>query len=173
MKTLSVVSVEHIQKQIIVLRGKKVMLDRDLAALYGIPTSRLNEAVKRNIKRFPESFMFQLTKGEKNEVIANCDHLKALKYSPQLPYAFTEYGVVMLSSILNSDLAVALNIHVIKAFVEFRYLPEYRTIVKKVEQIEQKIMIHDDNLRALFQTFRSLILDLTRQKKISNNDLMP
>jgi hypothetical protein len=166
MSKFSIISVEHIQKQILVIRGMKVMLDRDLAALYGVPTKRLNESVKRNMKRFPESFMFQLGVDEKNEVVANCDRLKPLKFSTTLPYAFTEYGVVMLSSILNSELAIALNIHVVRAFVDFRYLPEYKTLVGKVEQIEKKIMIHDDNLRSLFQTFRSLILDQTKARKL-------
>lgn len=81
---------ERIERRIFVIRGQKVMLDRDLARLYGVPTKRLNEQVRRNLKRFPEDFMFRLTKTEKEEVVAICDHLKPLKFSAQLPYAFTE-----------------------------------------------------------------------------------
>ena len=83
---------ERIEQRIFAIRGQKVMLDRDLARLYGVPTKRLNEHVRRNIKRFPEDFMLRLTKVEKEEVVANCDHLRALKFSPQLPYVFTEHG---------------------------------------------------------------------------------
>jgi hypothetical protein len=87
---------ELIMNKILVLRGMKVMIDSDLAELYGVTTKRLNEQVKRNIKRFPEDFMFQLTVAEKQEVVANCDHLARLKFSPNMPYAFTEHEAVML-----------------------------------------------------------------------------
>ncbi len=82
------------------------MLDSDLAEIYGVTTKRLNEQVKRNKERFPEDFMFQLTTKEKAEVVANCDHLQTLKYSPNMPYAFTEHGAIMLASVLNSAVAV-------------------------------------------------------------------
>src|SRR6187399_2836946 len=101
-----IIPFERIQNSILNLRGQKVMLDRDLAVLYGVETKRLNEQVKRNINRFPLDFMFQLTVKEKNWVVANCDHLQALKFSSMMPYAFTEHGAVMLASILNSDVAV-------------------------------------------------------------------
>jgi hypothetical protein len=104
-KKHSVIPDEIIMNRIIVLREKKVMIDRDLADLYGVTTKRLNEQVKRNKKRFPEDFMFQLTGEEKTEVVAKCDHLAVLKYSPNLPFAFTEHGAVMLASILNSEIA--------------------------------------------------------------------
>ncbi len=91
-----------IERRIYLLRKQKVMLDADLTALYGVTTKALNQAVKRNPDRFPEDFMFQLTKKEKEEVVTNCDHLKKLKYSPYLPYAVTEHGVVMLANALNS-----------------------------------------------------------------------
>jgi len=83
---------EFIMTKILFIRGQKVMIDRDLAELYGVPTKRLNEQVKRNIKRFPNNFMFQLTELEKEEVVANCDHLRKLKFSTALPYVFTEHG---------------------------------------------------------------------------------
>jgi hypothetical protein len=102
--------------RILEIRGQKVMIDRDIAELYGVLTKRLNEQVKRNNKRFPTDFMFQLTVEEKTEVVANCDHLKNLKYSPNLPFAFTEHGAVMLASVLNSDRAIEVNVRIVKLF---------------------------------------------------------
>ena len=96
--------VEIIENKIFVIRGIKVMLDRDLAELYGVKTMVLNQAVKRNIKRFPDDFMFKLNDNEFKELITNCDRFKVLKHSPSTPYAFTEQGVAMLSSVLNSKI---------------------------------------------------------------------
>ncbi len=93
---------EMIERKIFLIRGEKVMLDADLAALYGVTTKRLNERVKRNRERFPNDFMFQLTEEEKAEVVANYDHLKRLKFSYALPWAFTEHGAIRLASVLNS-----------------------------------------------------------------------
>lgn len=99
----TVIPLEAIEQRIIIIRGHKVMLDMDLATVYGVSTKRLNEQVKRNRDRFPDDFMFQLTENEKTEVVAICDHLKRLKFSPTLPYAFTEHGAVMLASVLDKD----------------------------------------------------------------------
>jgi len=101
---------EVIMSKILIIRGVKVMIDSDIAELYGVTTKRLNEQVKRNIKRFPADFMFQLTEKEKQKVVANCDHLKRVKFSPNNPFAFTEHGAVMLASVLNSDKAIIVNI---------------------------------------------------------------
>src|ERR1700761_7166479 len=109
---------EIILSKILIIRNKKVMIDRDLAELYGVSTKRLNEQVKRNMKRFPSDFMFQLTNEEKMEVVAKCDHLKSLKYSPQTPYVFTEHGAVMLASVLNSERAILVNIQVVRVFTK-------------------------------------------------------
>src|SRR3990167_1643754 len=97
----SLVPVERIGRSILMIRGQKVMLDADLADLYKVPTKALNQAVKRNKERFPGDFMFQLTKDEKTEVVTNCDHLQRLRFSPTLPYAFTEHGTIMLANVLN------------------------------------------------------------------------
>jgi hypothetical protein len=97
------------------------MIDRDIAELYGVETKRLNEQVKRNAERFPNDFMFTLTKSEKEEVVANCDHLSVLKFSKTLPLAFTEQGVAMLSSVLKSSTAVDINIKIMRAFVQMRH----------------------------------------------------
>ena len=97
---------ELIMSKIILIRGQRVMISNDLAELYGVTTKRLNEQVKRNIDRFPKNFMFQLTVNEKEQVVANCDHLEKIKFSPYLPYVFTEHGIVMLANILNSERAI-------------------------------------------------------------------
>jgi len=101
-----IVPIGHIESKILLIRGRKVMLSTDLAQIYGVATKRLNEQVRRNRDRFPQDFMFQLTAAEKAEVVANCDHLSLLKFSPALPYAFTEQGVAMLSSVLKSPRAL-------------------------------------------------------------------
>ena len=109
-----------IVNKILHMRGKKVMIDRDLAELYDVGTKQLNQQVKRNLYRFPEDFMFQLTQKEKDEVVTNCDHLKALKFSSTLPYVFTEHGAVMLASVLNSQRAIDMNIQIVRIFAQIR-----------------------------------------------------
>ncbi|MFQ5714855.1 MAG: ORF6N domain-containing protein [Candidatus Scalinduaceae bacterium] len=118
----SIVPEERIEHSILLIRGEKVILDADLAVLYGVTTKRLNEQVKRN--RFPEDFMFQLTANEKAEVVANCDHLKRLKFSPNLPYAFTEHGA---------------SIEVVRAFVRLRQmLASNAELARKLTALENK-----------------------------------
>jgi hypothetical protein len=112
--------VGQIAQRILWVRERKVILDADLAELYGTQTKRLNEQVKRNRGRFPDDFLFQLTAREKSEVVANCDHLDRLKYSPRLPYAFTEHGALMVAAVLNTPRAVDVSIYVVRAFVKLR-----------------------------------------------------
>jgi len=124
---------------IFTFRNQKIMIDRDLATLYGIKTFRLNEQVKRNLSRF-EGFIFQLNNEEKNELIANCDRFKTLKHSSSNPYAFNEYGILMLSSVLNSELAIEINRKIIKVFVDLRNQvianPEYGLLLEQIRRIE-------------------------------------
>lgn len=149
------ISIQVITSKIFFLRGKKVLLDSDLALLYGVRTKRLNEQVKRNKKRFPEDFMFQLTLQEKEEVVANCDHLKALKFSPQLPYAFTEQGVAMLSGILNSDRAIKVNIQIMRTFIQLkRMLLTNVGLRRKIEEMENK---YDKQFAIVFQAIKQLL----------------
>lgn len=149
---------EIVVSKILLIREKKVMIDKDLAELYNVTTKRLNEQVKRNIKRFPEDFMFQLTQEEKDEVVANCDHLKTLKYSPNLPYAFTEHGAVMLASVLNSERAIEVNIQIIRVFNLMREaLLNYKDILLKLEQIEKKVTAHDQNIQVIFAALKKLL----------------
>lgn len=109
-----------IQNMIYTFRDRQVMIDRDLAYLYNVETKVLNQAVKRNISRFPESFRFQLSDEEKDELVTNCDRFKTLKHSSSNPYAFTEQGIAMLSAVLKSDVAVEVSINIMNSFVALR-----------------------------------------------------
>lgn len=131
------------------------MLDRDLAFLYEVSTKRLNEQVKRNLRRFPEDFMFQLTKFEKDELVAICDRFNALKHSTVTPYAFTEQGVAMLSSVLNSERAILVNVQIMRAFVQLRrMLLTNRDLKRKIEQMEKR---YDKQFAIVFQTIKQLL----------------
>jgi len=111
------IPLERVQDRILLIRGNRVIIDRDLAELYGVETKRLNEQVKRNISRFPEDFVFQLSQEEKDEVVANCDHLSRLKFSKVLPNAFTEHGAIMAANVLNSEHAIRASVFIVRAFV--------------------------------------------------------
>jgi hypothetical protein len=135
----SLTPVLRIESRILVIRGLKVMIDADLAALYGVPTKRLNEQVKRNAERFPADFMFQLTADEKAEVVANCDHLAKLKFSKALPVAFTEHGAIQASNVLASPQAVEMGVYVLRAFVRLREaLSGTKELAAKLDALEQK-----------------------------------
>ena len=146
-----------IESLILNLREQKIILDTDLAELYGISTKRLNEAVKRNLSRFPEDFLFRLTVDEKEEVVANCDHLTKLKYSAQLPYAFTEHGALQAANVLKSPQAVQMSLYVIRAFIKQReILLTQSNVLKKLAQIDAKLLKHDDALRVIWQELQPL-----------------
>ena len=137
------IEVSDIRPLICELRGQAVMLDRDLASLYQVMTGRLNEAVKRNIARFPPEFMFQLSDDEMKELIANCDRFKMMKHSPSRMYAFTEQGVAMLSAVLKSDIAIRESIRIMKAFVSMRRVlsssgSALMSLVSRVEANERR-----------------------------------
>ena len=132
--------VPPIETRILTLRGVKVILDSDLAAIYGVSTKALNQAVKRNASRFPPDFLFQLTPDEKKEVVTNCDHLGKLRFSPVLPRAFTEHGALMAANVLNSDRAVAMSVFVIRAFLKIREtLVNRQELGRIVADIEKKL----------------------------------
>jgi hypothetical protein len=146
---------ERIERSILFIRGEKVMLDADLAVLYGVPTKVLNQAVKRNLDRFPRDFMFQLSKDEKKEVVTNCDHLTQLKYSPYLPYAFTEHGAVMLANVLNSPVAVKASIQIVRAFLRLRkLLASNASLARKIKALEKK---YDEQFRIVFEAIYKLM----------------
>jgi hypothetical protein len=142
------------------------MLDSDLAKLYGVQTKRLNEQVKRNNKRFPGDFMFQLTRTETDKVVANCDHLKLIKFSYQLPYVFTEQGVAMLSSVLNSERAIQVNIMIMRAFTKLKeILLTHKDLATKLEALERKYANHDKKIQDIFEAIRQLLQPLPVDKK--------
>ena len=139
-----------IESRILTLRGKQVMIDRDLAELYGVETKRLNEQVKRNAERFPEHFRFQLSNQEKDELVANCDRFNGLKHSSANPFAFTEQGVAMLSAVLKSETAVYISIRIIDAFVAMRnFLMNNASIFQRMERIELKQLKTDEKIDAI------------------------
>ncbi|MBP7835963.1 MAG: ORF6N domain-containing protein [Candidatus Omnitrophica bacterium] len=152
---VNIISLEVITSKIFFIRGKKVMLDRDLALLYEVTTKRLNEQVKRNIKRFPEDFMFQLTKTEKDELVAICDRFNTMKHSTVYPYVFTEQGVAMLSGVLNSDRAISVNIQIMRAFTQLRRMLLTNVgFRRKVEEMEKK---YDKRFAIVFQALKQLL----------------
>jgi ORF6N domain len=152
--------------KILLIRGLKVMLDADLAELYGIETKRLNEQVRRNSDRFPEDFMFRLTSEEKAEVVANCDHLAKLKYSPSLPYAFTERGTIMAANVINLLRAVEISVHVVRAFVRLRDLVStHKELSHKLDELERKISSHDQAIAGLINAIRQLMSPAETKKK--------
>lgn len=149
------IPIEKIDRGILSIRGKRVMLDADLATIYGVKTKRLNEQVRRNRDRFPGDFMFQLTDEEKNEVVAICDHLVHIKFSKTTPYAFTEHGAIMLASVLNTPVAIQASILVVRAFVKLReVLASNQELNRKIRELEEKV---DQRFAVVFQIFDELM----------------
>ena len=162
----ALIPVEIIEQRILLIRGQRVMLDADLAALYGTTTKRLNEQVKRNLDRFPEDFMFQLTKKEKAEVVAICDHLANLKFSPVLPNAFTEHGAIMVASILNTKRAIQVSVFVVRAFVKLReMLATHKELAHKLTELERKLQNHDESIQSLVVAIRQLMAPREAKKR--------
>ena len=159
------VSHEVIERKIYAIGGKKVMLDEVLAELYGVEVKRLTEAVKRNLKRFPPDFMFQLTKSEYQSLRSQIATSKrgGRRY---LPYVFTEQGVSMLSSILNSDRAIQVNVHIMRAFVRLReILSANKVLAHKLSELENKVGVHDKEIQAIFEAIRELMASPKKSKK--------
>jgi hypothetical protein len=143
--SVQIIAVEFIERKIYLIRGSKVMLDSDLAELYQVPTKRLNEAVRRNLKRFPDDFMFQLSADEfqnwRSQIATSNPGAKMGLRRP--PYAFTEHGVAMLSSVLTSDRAIELNILIMRTFVRLReYLMTHKDLARKLEDVERTQQEH-------------------------------
>lgn len=165
--------VPRIEGRIQLIRGLRVMIDADLAQLYGVPTKALNQAVKRNAGRFPTDFMFQLDAAEKAEVVTNCDHLQKLKFSKALPFAFTEYGAVALANVLASAQAVEMGIYVVRAFVQLRQASAvHADLAKRLTELELTTerleLSHDtfsrntrNQLRQVFDALRELAEKVT------------
>jgi len=151
-KQVTIIDNVNIEDKIITLRGIQVILDRDLATLYQVETKVFNQSVKRNIQRFPQNFRFQLNENEKNELVTNCDRFNSLKHSTSLPYAFTEFGVSMLSAVLKSDIAIEISIKIIESFVNMRKVINSNTLMyQRFERIEKRLSIHDENFEKIFK----------------------
>ena len=167
---MSEILLPRIEARIQVVRGLRVMIDVDLAALFGVPTKRLNEQVKRNRERFPADFLFQLDANEKAEVVANCDHLGKLKFSKALPYAFTEHGAIQAANVLASSQAVEMGIYVVRAFVHLRQAASlHADVAQRLAELEEKTerleLSHDtfsrntrNQLRQVFEAIRELTM---------------
>ena len=153
-----VVPTDKIERSILLIRGQKVILDTDLAELYGVSTKVFNQAIKRNKKRFPSDFIFRLTKDEKREVVTNCDHLARLRFSPVHPRAFTEHGALMAANMLNTSRAVTMSVYVIRAFVKMREgLAANAAILSRLAEIDRTLLLHDAALRDIYQRLRPLL----------------
>jgi len=158
MKKGSLLPDELIINKIILLRDQKVLVDRDLAELYGVDTRTLNQAVKRNLKRFPDDFMFQMTKEEfeiwRSQIVISNNDKMGLR---RPPYVFTEQGVAMLSSVLNSDRAILVNIQIMRVFTKMRaLLDSHKEILRKLESIEKKDIEQDEKILLIFEYLKQL-----------------
>ena len=153
-------SIEDVSRAIVVLRGRKVLLDIELAALYGVTTKRLNEQVLRNRERFPTDFMFQLTAQEAATLRSQSATLKSGRgqHRKYLPYAFTEHGAIMAASVLNSPRAVEMSVYVVRAFVRLReLLATNRACARKLDELESRLQTHDEAITGILRTLRELM----------------
>lgn len=152
-----------IESRVLLLRGQKVLLDVDLAELYGVTTRRLNEQVRRNFEKFPPDFSFILDFREKSEVVANCDHLKNLRFSATVPRAFTEHGALMAASILNSPTAIQVSLEVIRAFTRLRrVLASNHELAEKLAALETK---YDRHFETVFEALDFLMMPEEQKPK--------
>jgi hypothetical protein len=151
------VQLKDVERTILTIRGQKVILDADLSKLYGVSTKRLNEQVRRNRDRFPEDFMFQLTSEEKNEVVAICDHLSNLKFSP---------APIMVASVLKTPRAIEASIFVVRAFVRLReILATHKQLTRKLAELEERLGEHDEQIKVIFEAIQQLMAPTDKPRK--------
>jgi hypothetical protein len=152
------ISEDFLMNKIYILRGQKIMLDRDLAELYGTPTKRLREQVKRNLSRFPKNFMFQLTKAEV-QIMVSQNAIPSLQHlGGTLPYAFTEHGILMLANILKSDKAIKMSVRIIEIFVKMReLLSTHKDILLQLEKLEKQVGENSDDIYKIFSALKKLL----------------
>jgi hypothetical protein len=156
-ESISLTHIERIESLIVLLRGRKVIIDADLARLYGVTTAALNQAVRRNAPRFPPDFAFTLTAQEKSELITNCDRFRMMKHSAVLPIAFTEFGATMAANVLNSDEAVQTSVFIVRAFFKMRdMLSAGMEIGQKLSELERRLDEHDESIRDIITAIREL-----------------
>ena len=161
-----------IQNLIYEIRGQKVMLDFDLATLYGTETRALKQAVKRNAERFPKDFMFQLNKKEWQELITNSDKLpEGVKFSPALPYAFTEHGITMLASILKSKKAILMNIAIVRAFIALKqFALNYKELAHQIKELKETTSNHNAQLNHIYDALENLLDEKVEEKKWADRE---
>jgi hypothetical protein len=153
-----IVLVDQIESLILDVRGHKVVLDRDLAVLYGVETKALNRAVRRNADRFPPDFMFQVSEEEKEQILDGSFRFQRMKFASTRPYAFTEHGAIMAASVLSSPRAVEVSVFVVRAFVKLReFLSTHKEIRHKLEELERRVADHDGAVEQLFAAIRQLM----------------
>jgi hypothetical protein len=162
---------DHLSQSILSLRGQKVLLDADLAALYGVPTKRLNEQVKRNLERFPADFMFQLTDQEFRILKSQFATSSGQEHGGRrkLPYAFTEHGALMAATVLNSERAIEMCVYIVRAFVRLRALmTSNNAIAQKLKELERKVDTHDQAIAGILNAIRELMTppETTKKKPI-------
>jgi hypothetical protein len=165
----NIVPVEVIAAKILIVRGKKVMLDSDLAKLYGVETKHLTRQVRRNIERFPSDFLVRLTRQEYKEILrCQIGALEKGKFSKYLPFAFTQEGVAMLSGVLSSPRAIQVNIQIMRAFVRLRNIfSRNKELSHKLEELEKRIEGHDADIRDIFEAIRQLMCIPDERQKIT------
>jgi len=165
-KSKTILPVNLIEQRIFIIRGVKVMIDRDIAELYGVETKQVNRQVRRNRDRFPNEFVFKLTKKEKEELVTNWHRFELLKHSSALPYAFTEHGVAMLATVLKSQQAVRMSILIVKAFVRLReILTSHRELAEKLQLLETRIDTHDQKIASIIDAIHQLIIPSEKPKR--------
>jgi hypothetical protein len=163
----SLIPLERIENRIYLIRDRKVMLDRDLAELYGVTTFNLNKAVRRNLSRFPDDFMFRLTMEEYTSLRFQIGILKRGQHAKYLPMAFTQEGIAMLSGVLHSPRAIRVNIVIMRTFVKLtRLLTNHPSLHLKLQELETQIGNHDHHIRSIFKTIRRLITPRRQKPRI-------
>lgn len=166
-KMRPLLSEEILETRIFVIRGQKVMVDRDLAQLYQVRTKDLTQAVRRNSSRFPEGFMFRLSRNKTHELATNCGRFGTLKHSRMPPLVFTDYGLAMLSSVLRSPRAVRMNVEIIRIFIRWRrWALSHDDLTGKINELESKIENHDEEIRYIFDSLRKLLTTNKKSKRI-------
>jgi len=155
---MDIIPAERIERWIFLVRGQKVMLDLNLAELYQVETRHLKRQVRRNIERFPNDFMFQLSRDEYNSLRCHIGTLERGQHSKYLPYAFTEHGIAMLSSVLRSERAVQVNISIIRTFIRLKtFLQTHNEIAEKLSELEKRIQTHDKEIHLIFEAIRRIM----------------
>ena len=162
-KTLVLIPQESIESKILLVRGRKVIMDRDLAVLYDVPTKALKQSVKRNLERFPLDFMFELSDSEfknwRSQIVTSNQDKMGLRHKP---YAFTEQGVAMLSSVLNSKRAIQVNIQIMRTFIKLKeMIAKHKNLTQKIAQLERK---YDHQFKIVFDAIRELITEKEKPK---------